>query len=118
MKSYSVIITQAAYNSLSEVRYYLERVLFMPYTALNYVNSIENEIKKLEYMASAIASVQDEPWHSLGIKRILSKQFYVYYLIDESTDKVYVIGIIYSRRDQPSEIKKALSLFFKTDKEN
>lgn len=44
--------------------------------------------------------VDDEPWHSRGIRRIIVNNFFVYYRIDEEGRRVYILNVIYARRDQ------------------
>ena len=44
--------------------------------------------------------LDDEPWHSRGIRKILVKNFFVYYRIDEESLKVFILNIIYARSDQ------------------
>ena len=49
--------------------------------------------------------VDDEPWHSRGIRRMRVRNFFVYYRVDDSANMVYILNIIYAKRDQ----KKALN---------
>ena len=100
MKTYSISITPDAEADLWAVRNYIADTLKAPDTALDYILAIRNEIAKLEYIASTIAPVLDEPWHSRKIRRIPSKGFFVYYRIDEDNDIVYVMNIIYQKSDQ------------------
>jgi toxin ParE1/3/4 len=44
--------------------------------------------------------VDQEPWHSRGVRKIIVKNFYVYYRIDEPAGAVFVLNVIYARRDQ------------------
>jgi len=53
-----------------------------------------------------VAPVLDEPWRSRGIRRIITGNFYVYYRIDSETRRVYVLNIIYSKRDQLRMLSK------------
>ena len=40
-------------------------------------------------MPQRISSVSKEPWHSRGIRKIVAKNFYVYYRVDENAKHVY-----------------------------
>ena len=51
-------------------------------------------------MPEKYKSVDDEPWHSRGIRKFLVKNFFVYYRIDDEHKKVYILNVIYVRRDQ------------------
>ena len=44
--------------------------------------------------------MDDEPWKSRGVRRLLCKNFYVYYRIDETAKTVYILNVVYNKRDQ------------------
>ena len=100
MERYNVIITPDAAMDLSQLKNYIAYTLQAPETALKYIRGLRQEIEKLEVFSAAIAPVPDEPWHSRGIRRIIYKNFYIYYRIDEDTKCVYVLNVIYARRNQ------------------
>lgn len=100
MDSYEIIMTPDATTDLMELRDYIAEVLLVPKTALTYVRAIRETISKLEYMAASIAPVLDEPWHSRGVRKIVAKNFHIYYRIDEDIKRVYVLNIIYNKREQ------------------
>ncbi|EEP27487.1 type II toxin-antitoxin system RelE/ParE family toxin [Shuttleworthella satelles] len=100
MNSYEIIMTPDATTDLVELRDYIADVLLVPDTALSYIRAIREEISKLSEMPGRIKPVDDEPWHSRGIREIMAKNFYVYYRIDEETKRVYIMNVIYNKRDQ------------------
>ena len=100
MDSYSVIMTPDAIDDITELRNYIADVLGAPDTALAYIRAVRREIGSLSELPARYQPVTDEPWHSRGIRRLLVKNSFVYYRIDESTRKVYIMNIIYARRDQ------------------
>ena len=100
MDSYEIIMTDDATADLIELRDYIAEVLLAPETALSYIRAIRAEISTLSEIPARIRTVYDEPWHSRGIRRIIAKNFYVYYRIDESSKRVYILNIIYNKRDQ------------------
>lgn len=100
MNSYEIIMTPDATTDLVEPRDYIADVLLVPDTALSYSRAIREEISKLSEMPGRIKPVDDEPWHSRGIREIMAKNFYVYYRIDEETKRVYIMNVIYNKRDQ------------------
>ncbi len=106
MDYYEIIVTPDAETDLTELRNYIADVLLVPETALTYIRNIRKEISKLAYMAASVAPVLDEPWRSRGIRRIITGNFYVYYRIDSETRRVYVLNIIYSKRDQLRMLSK------------
>lgn len=106
MDLYEIIMTPDATADLVELRDYIMDVLLVPEVALAYIRAIQKEISRLEYMAASIAAVLDEPWHSRGIRKLVAKNFYIYYRIDEPAKRVYVLNIIYNKRDQLQALGK------------
>lgn len=100
MDSYKIIMTPDATDDLLKLRDYIADVLLVPDTALTYIRSIRAEIDTLAQMPGRIAPVSEEPWHSRGIRKLMANNFYVYYRIHEETKCVYILNIIYNRRNQ------------------
>ena len=100
MDSYKIIITPDAEDDLVELRNYIADVLLARDTARNYIRTIRKEIGSLSEMPARYKPVDDEPWHSRGIRRIMANNFFVYYRIDEDRKQVFVLNVIYARRDQ------------------
>lgn len=105
MDSFEIFITPDAEADLLEIRDYVAYTLLVPDTAFNYIRAIRREIGKLSYMALSIAPVVEEPWHSRGVRKIVAKNFYIYYRLDESLGRVYVMNVIYAKRDQLKALK-------------
>lgn len=100
MNTYEILMTPDATADLLELRDYIANVLLVPDTALTYIRSIRTEINTLTQMPGRIAPVSEEPWHSYGVRKISANNFYIYYRIDEETNRVYILNIIYNKRDQ------------------
>ena len=100
MDAYEIVITPDAESDLWELRNYIADVLMAPDTAISYIRSIRREIAALSELPARYKSVDEEPWHSRGIRNMISNNFYVYYRIDESVRRVYILNVIYFRRDQ------------------
>ena len=100
MDEYEIILTPDAVEDLWELRNYIAEVLLSPDTALEYVRAVRQEIASLTRFPARFKPIDDEPWHSRGVRRLLAKNFYVYYWIDEPRKCVSVMNVIYARRDQ------------------
>ena len=100
MDSYKIIITPDAEEDLVELRNYIADDLLARDTARNYIRTIRKEIGSLSELPARYMPVDDEPWHSRGIRRIMANNFFVYYRIDEDRKQVFVLNVIYARRDQ------------------
>ncbi len=99
MNTYEIIMTPDATTDLVELRNYIANVLLVPDLACSYIRTIRTEISKLAKMPQRISPVSEEPWHSRGIRKIIVKNFYVYYQIDENTERVYILNVIYQKRN-------------------
>ena len=73
MDSYEIIMTDDATADLVELRDYIAEVLLAPETALSYIRAIRKEISTLTDLPDRIKLVDDEPWHSRGIRKIIAK---------------------------------------------
>ena len=100
MDSYEIIMTDDATADLIELRDYIAEVLLAPEVALFYIRTIRKEIHTLVELPDRIKPVNEKPWHSRGVRKIRAKNIYIYYIIDESSKLVYILNIIYSKRDQ------------------
>ena len=100
MDAYKIIITPDAEKDLVELRNYIADVLLARDTARNYIRTIRKEIGSLSELPARYKPVDDEPWHSRGVRRIIVNNFFVYYRIDEEHKRVYILKVIYARRDQ------------------
>lgn len=100
MPDYRIIITPDAICDLTELRDYIADVLLAPETALQYIQTIRREIGTLSRMPARHKCIDLEPWRSRGVRKIIVKNLYVYYRIDDPAGTVYVLNVIYLRRDQ------------------
>ena len=100
MDSYQIIVTPDAEADLSELRDYIANVLRSPETARSYLHHLRKEIGSLSEMPARIKAVDEEPWHSRGIRKLIVKNFLVYFRIVEEEKTVYILNVIYARRDQ------------------
>ncbi len=105
MNIYEIIMTPDATTDLYKLRDYIADTLLMPDTALTYIRSIREKISTLEQMPDRIALLQEEPAHSRGIRKLIANNFYIYYRIDKNTKRVYILNIIYNKRDQLKMLK-------------
>ena len=106
MHSYEIIVTPDAEADLYEIKNYIAETLLVPDVALNYIRVIHKEMEKLSYMADSIAPVERKPWHSRGVRKISAKNSYIYYRPDEVSRRVYVLNVIYAKRDQLKALNK------------
>ena len=99
MVSFEIIMTPDATKDLLELKDYISDNLLAPDTALFYIESIRKKINSLSQMLDRVKPVEIKPWKSIGIRKIIAKNFYIYYLINHKDKQVYILNILYNRRD-------------------
>ena len=106
MDSYEVILTPDAISDLTELRDHIADVLVAPDTARGYIRHIREEVSTLKQMPNRHILVKEEPWRSRSIRRMNVKNFIVYYRVDEAHRRVYILNVIYNKRDQLRALSK------------
>ena len=106
MKCYTVKVTKMAYDHMQEIVRYISNELFAPDAANRLLDKFEEAISDLSYMPERHSLVDEEPWRSEGFRKIIVKNFLIYFWIDEHNMRVQVTGVIYGRRDQIAELSK------------
>lgn len=80
------------------------KVLREPDIAKHWSDRIKRAISSLDQMPFRYPLVDEEPWRSKGIHKMLVKNFIVYYWINEDTSTVWVSAVVYGRRDEISAL--------------
>ena len=99
-KLYKVRITPRAEQSMQEIASYIAVDLMEPQTAVKLLRALKKAIDSLDMLPGRIRPTPEEPWHSLGIRRLVVKNFW----IDETNLCVHITDVIYARQDQPTRL--------------
>ena len=99
-KIYEVRISKQAERQLKEIIQYISYTLQATGTAEKMLDLLEREILSLSSFPNRIPLTKDEPWHSQGIHKMVVKNYLVYFWVDENTQTVHIIAVVYGRRDQ------------------
>ncbi|MBQ3848330.1 MAG: type II toxin-antitoxin system RelE/ParE family toxin [Clostridia bacterium] len=102
---YSVKLTPHAIVQIQETIAYISKVLPVPETARAWSDYLQKEIAGLSTMPARFSAVDEEPWRSRGYRKMLVKNFIVYYYADDETKTVWVTAVVYGRRDQLNVLK-------------
>ena len=106
MEEYDIIITPDAEGNLNELKNYITFVLLAPETAITFISFIKKKLASLNSMPMRYRLVEDEPWHSRGVRRMNAKHFAVFYIVREDYHEVYIQNVIYQKRDIPRVLKE------------
>lgn len=99
MEEYNVIITPDAEKDLNELDDYISFELQVPEIALVYLEAIKQELLTLKTAPNRYRLMDEEPWHSRGVRRMNVKNFAAFYVVQDDYQEVYVQNIIYQKRD-------------------
>ena len=101
MDEYKIIITPDAETDLNELDDYISFYLMAPDIAISCIRYIRSKIAGLRKAPKRYGLIEDEPWHSRGIRRMNAKNFAVFFYVYEEYAEVYIQNIIYQKRDLP-----------------
>lgn len=97
---YEVKLTAQAIEQIEETVQYISKTLLEPETARKWADILQSEIGKLDSMPSRYPLTEEAPWHAKGIRKMPVRGFLVYYLVDEERKAVWIMAVIYGRRDR------------------
>lgn len=102
MTKYNIEIENAAERDMYDVLSYITETLKEPALALRLYKSIKEQISKLSTMLARNRVVDDQPYASIGVRRLFVENYVVFYVIDETVLTVHVIRVLYNRREWQS----------------
>lgn len=100
MTQYEIYVTDLAKSQMQEIFAYISSSLRAPDSAMKTLKNIEAAVMSLSELPNRMPLTGEEPWHSEGIRKMLVKNFIVYYWVDETAKLVHVTGVTYARREQ------------------
>ena len=100
MNEYGVRVTRLALGQMKKIVHYISNDLMAPDAADNLLDKLKAEITKLSSFPKKQALIDEEPWRTEGVRKIVVNNFLIYYWVDDENNRVQVTAVIYSRRDQ------------------
>lgn len=100
MNEYEVRVTRQALEQMKEIVHYISNDLIAPDAAGNLLDKMKAEITKLSSFPKKQALIDEEPWRTDGVRKLVVNNFLIYYWVDDENNRVQVTAVIYSRRDQ------------------
>ena len=97
---YDIKITRQAQEQMGDILDYISHVLFASDAANNLLDKMEKCILTLSEFPEKYQLIDEEPWRTEGVRKIVVNNFLVYYWINEGTKTVHVTAVIYAKRDQ------------------
>ena len=97
---YRIVFTAVAREQISEISHYIAYQLYAPDSAERFLSAIEKAAVSLAQLPHRVPLTTEQPWHDKGIRKLIVKQYFVYFRIVEETSTVQILAVVYGRRDQ------------------
>lgn len=110
MSPYRVKVTKQAIEHLQGIRDHLLFEFFAPNASRDMLALLSKSIASLAANPYRIKTIDEEPWGSRGVRKLIVKNYYVYFWINEDIKTVYVIAVIFSGRDQEEQLSSLMKV--------
>lgn len=101
---YKLIILPEAQRDIRNIVWYIARELVAPQAALNLQEEFHKGINSLSDMPKRFNTVDEQPWKDAGVRKLIVKNYFVYYIVDDDSMTVKIIAVIYTRMNQENQI--------------
>ena len=99
MANYKIAVSEPAENDLRDIVRYVSAQLSAPMTALKMIDTIEEAIAGLSDIPKKYPLVSDDRLKAMGYRKLLVKNYIVFFSVDDKSNIVDVERILYARRD-------------------
>ncbi|MCL2010502.1 MAG: type II toxin-antitoxin system RelE/ParE family toxin [Synergistaceae bacterium] len=99
MAEYKIEITARAKLDMREVHAYISSNLKEPNIAGRLLDKIETEILTLKSMPLRHAVERDEQLKLKNLRKLVVDSYLVFYTVNEKTETVFIVRVLYARRD-------------------
>ena len=113
---YKLIILPEAQQDIRSIILYIAGELSAPQAALDLQDTFQKMIETLSVMPKRIKTVDEQPWKDAGVRKIIAKNYYIYFFVDDIEMSVKIIAVIYAGRDQTRQMI-GRQLFYMFDSE-
>jgi len=99
MAKYRVDVSEPAEDDLKNIVRYIAAQLSAPLSALNMMELLEKAMVELSDIPQRCSLVTDERLSQMGYRKLVVRNYVVFFSIDEKNKVVDVERILYGRRD-------------------
>jgi addiction module RelE/StbE family toxin len=99
MAGYRVDISEPAENDLRDIARYISAQLDAPMTAIKMIDALDEAIGGLANMPQKYPSIADDRLAAMGYRKLIVKNYIVFFTVDEKRKTVDVVRVLYARRD-------------------
>lgn len=102
MERYKVELTEPAEQDFRGVYRYIATELSALETAFATMKALETAMRSLQELPKRNPLVRDERLAALGYRRMIAKNYSIFYRVEEKKGVVYIVRILYNRCDWQS----------------
>ena len=99
MTEYSINIGNLAERDMWEVVSYIQDVLFQPESAKRIYRAFKDQIYALSTMPERYAVIAEEPYASMGLRKVKVENYLIFYTVHEKEKVVSIVRVHYDRRE-------------------
>ena len=103
-KKYEVILTENAKIELREIYDYISKSLMAEMAAKSLYNKIKESILRLEDFPESCSIIEHYKDKKYQYRKLIINNYIVVYRIDKENKKVYIVRIIFGKRNYINEI--------------
>ena len=104
IEKYKVLLSIKAKEDLKDIVFYIKNNLKEPAIACKYAKMIKDEIKELSYFPQRNAIIDDDIITDLKVRKLIIKNYIVFYRINEENNIVNVERILYGASNWINEL--------------
>lgn len=104
MKKYDIVIQKIAELDLDGIVEYIYNGLHERRIAFAVYKRITENICSLKEMPKRCSVIDEEPYKTLGTRRLIVDNYSMFYYVDDETMTIYILRILYNHRDWQSII--------------
>ncbi len=98
MKTYKIEVSEAAEHDLRDIMRYISAQLSAPITAMGLIEILEGAMYGLANMPKGYPLVSDERLAFLGYRKLVVKNYIIFFTIEEKESTVNIERILYAKR--------------------
>lgn len=99
LSEYEIVIEAEAKDDIVQIFEYICNTLMEHNTASRIYLNIYKSISSLGIFPERCAVIRKEPWHSKGMRRLISGNYLIFYYIDKKAHIIHILRVLYSKRN-------------------
>ncbi len=99
MTEYDVVIGKLAERDIYEAVSYIKEILFQPESARRIYKAVKTQISLFAEMPQRFAVIDEEPYRSMGMRKVSAENYLIFYLVNEKEKTVSIVRVLYNRRE-------------------